>query len=188
MPKPAARSILNLFGFVLISATFACAQATTSFTAPISSGNESWESAQSLGSAKHKLIVITLDQPHRRQTCHVRTFTPDKLVCSRAFGIQRTYAREQIAAILVPGDDHLLLLGFLGAGELGASIWGTVVLAATCPACAVATGFAALYTLVGLWFNAHADGQADRTIYLSPDPHRTSELGFIQPLTLAGVN
>jgi hypothetical protein len=182
MPKLAARSILNLFGFVLISATFALAQATTSFTAPISSGNESWESAQSQGSLKHKLIVITLDQPHRRQTCHVRSFTQEKLVCARGLGSSRAYLPQQLAAIILPGDEKLRLPLFLAFnGGLGAAIWGTVALAATCPVCAAATGVAALFFFTAAGVMAYADGQPDRTIYLSQERHPTSNLSPIQP-------
>jgi hypothetical protein len=182
MPKPAARSIFNLFGFFLISATFAFAQATTSFAVPLSGGNQSWESAQSQGSLKYKLIVITLDQPHRRQTCHVRTFTPDKLVCARGLGSSRAYLPQQLAAIIIPGDEKLRLPLFLAFnGGLGAAIWGTVALAATCPVCAAATGVAAPFFFAAAGVMACADGQPDRTIYISQERHPTSNLSPIQP-------
>jgi hypothetical protein len=189
MRKPVTRSIFNLFGFALISTTFALAQATTSFTAPVSNDNQSWESAQSLGSAKHKLIVITLDQPDRRQTCHVRSFTKEKLVCARGLGSSRAYLPQQIAAIILPGDEKSRLPLFLAFnGGLGAAIWGTVALAAACPVCAAATGVAALLFFATAGAVAYADDQPDRTIYLSPDRHLTSKLGSIQLWTPAGVD
>ena len=61
-------------------------------------------------------------------------------MCARVFGGPRIYLPQQILALIIPGDDAVrirLALGF-NAG-LGAAIWGTFVLAATCPACAVGT-------------------------------------------------
>lgn len=189
MPKLATRSIFNHFGLALISATFACAQATTSFTAPISSGNESWESAQSLGSAKHKLIVITLDEPDHRQTCHVRSFTQEKLVCSRAFGASRTYQSKQVAAIILPEEDDLRIpLFVMFNGVTGLAIWGTVVLSATCPVCAAGTAIVSVIFSVFSGVNVFADGTPGRTIYLAPGQRLTGKLRPIQLQTLAGVN
>lgn len=170
MPKPVARSIINLFGIVLISATFAFAQAGTSFAVPLSGGNQSWESAQSLSSGKHKLIVITLDQPDHRQTCHVRSFTQEKLVCAHGLRPSRAYLPQQLAAIILPGDEKLRIPLFLAFnGGLGAAIWGTVALAAACPVCAAATGIAALIFFGAAGAVAYSDDQPDREIYLSPD-------------------
>ena len=87
-----------------------------------------------------------MDQPHRKQSCRVEAYTPDKLVCSRILGGERTYTTPEVLALILPGDDGLRVPMFLGfdAG-LGASIWATAVLAAACPACAAATGVAALF-------------------------------------------
>lgn len=134
------RNIAVLFAFPLVSAIFAIAQSTAEpevVTIP-ARNTLPWELARQVGSSRRKLFVVTLDQPHRRQACRVQSFTLDKLVCSRAVGRPRTYLPQQIVALLLPGDDDLrrrVLIG-LNVG-IAAAIWGTVVLAPACPACAV---------------------------------------------------
>jgi len=154
---------------------------TETFAVPISTSN-SWQVAQSANSSKDRLFVVTIDKPERRQTCHVRSFTLDKLVCSRAIGGSRTYLRQQVVALILPGDDGLKLRLVLGLnGGLGAAIWGTVVLAATCPACAVATGVAALFFFGAAGAVLIGDDQPDRLLYLAPGQQLTGKLRFVQP-------
>ena len=148
---------------------------------PISTSN-SWQVAQSVGSSKGKLFVVTLDQPQRLQTCHIRSFTLDKLVCSRAIGGPRTYLEQQVLALIIPGDEGLKLPIVLGLNSgLGAAIWGTVVLAAACPACAVATGVVALFFFGAAGAILIADDQPDRLLYLAPGQELTGKLRSVQP-------
>lgn len=146
-----------------------------------------WGVAQAVlssGSSGHKLLVVTLDRPNRRQSCRVQSFTDDKLVCSRAVGGARTYPRGQIAALILPGSDvptRWVLVGLNGG--LGTAIWATVVLAAACPACAAATAFAALVCFCFAGAVASTDDVPDRLLYLAPDRKQSHKLGYIEPFT-----
>jgi hypothetical protein len=180
MIQPAIRSIFTLFVIALFSAAIAVAQSTRSLDIPTDS-RDSWQGAQLTGPSKGKLIVVTMDQPRRRQTCYIHSFTSDKLTCSRAIGGPRTYLPRQVLALIVPGDGGLRLPMWLGFnGGLGASIWGTVVLAAACPACAVATGISALFCFGAAGVVLIADDQPDRLLYLAPEQHLSRRLGFVQ--------
>jgi hypothetical protein len=140
-----------------------------------------WQTAQAGGSPKHKLFLVTLDQPTHRQSCRVQSFTLDRIVCSRVVGGPRTYLRQQLVAIIVPGDAGLKLWPALGLNiGLGAAIWGTVVLAVTCPACAVATGIAALLFFGAAGAILIGDDQPDRLLYLAPGQQLSGKLGFVQ--------
>lgn len=167
MCQQVIRSILTFSTIALTSATTAFAQNSTTIAIPAKERNTSWSFAQSGGSSKHTILVYTLDHPDRRQTCHVQSFTVDKLVCSRAIGAPHTYLPQQIFALVLPGDEELRrwVIG-LNAG-LGASIWGTVVLAATCPVCAAATGVAALIFFGSAGATLFGDGHSDRVLYLA---------------------
>jgi hypothetical protein len=185
MSQRTIRPILTLITLTVVSATIAVAQSPTStevFTIATRLTSNDWQVAQSVGSSKGMLQVVTLDQPHRRQTCRIQSFTLDKLVCSRVLGGPRTYLPQQVAALIIPGDDGLRLRFVLGLnGALGAAIWGTVVLAATCPVCAVATGVVALALFGAAGAVLYADGQAERLIYLAPGQQLTGKLRFVQP-------
>ena len=186
MPQRTIRNILIISPLVLVSATIAFAQSPTStktVTSPVGNipASNSWQIAQQAGSSLGKLIVVTLDEPHRRQACRIKSFTVDKLVCFRAFGGARTYLPPQVAALILPGDGHLrlwLVLGF-NAG-LGAAIWGTVVFAAACPGCAVATGIAALCLFLAATDVLIADDQPDRLLYLAPGERLSRKLGYVE--------
>jgi len=181
MHQRKVRSILTLLALVFVSATVALAQSPTSFEAPVIGARYTWEAAQLVGSSNGKLFVVTLDHPDRRQTCRIRSFTPDKLVCSRSVGGPRTYLPKQVAALIVPGDDDLRVRLALGLnGGLGAAIWGTVVLAATCPVCAVATGIVALALFGAAGAVLYGDGQSNRLIYLAPGQKLSRKLGYVQ--------
>jgi hypothetical protein len=170
--------MLLLFVFVLVSRGIGLAQAPGSPEAIVTPDGNDWRTAQSAAPAKGKLIVVTRDRPGHRQSCHVQSFTSEKLVCSRVLGESRTYLREQIAAIILPGDGHLKLRLALGLnGAAGAAVWGTVVLAATCPACAVATAIAAVVILCATGAILIADDQPDRVLYLAPGQRVTGRLG-----------
>jgi len=183
MLHPIVRRMLVLFTLA-VSSTISFSQSATSLDIPVThaagAGN-TWQVALSAGSHERKLFVVTLHEPNRRQTCHIQSFTPDKLVCSRAFGSLRTFLPQQVVALILPGDNDLklrLVLGF-NAG-LGAAILGTVVLAATCPVCAGATGIAALFFFGAAGATLIGDDQPDRLIYLAPGQHLSRKLGFVQ--------
>lgn len=177
-------SIYTLISVALISATVARAQAPTVITVPTLALNagDSWQGAQLIGSArKGKLYVVTIDHPDRRQACRVQSFTREKLVCARALGGPRTYLPQQVLALIVPGDEGLRLPLWLGFnGGLGAAIWGTVVLAAACPACAAGTGIAALFFFGAAGAVAYADGQPKQLLYLAPGQRLSGKLGFVE--------
>jgi hypothetical protein len=106
----------------------------------------------------------------------------DKLICSRAIGGPRTYLSQQVLALILPGDDGLKLRLVLGLNAgLGAAIWGTIVLAAACPACAVATGIVAFCFFSAAGAILIGDDQPDRAIYLAPGQKLTGKLRFVQP-------
>jgi hypothetical protein len=181
MSQRTIRRILTLFALAMVSATIAFAQSATTPESLAISESNTWQVAQLAGSSKRKLFVVTLDQPDRRQTCRVQSFTLDKRVCSRAIGGSRTYLPQQIVALILPGDADLRLRLVLGFNVgLAAAIWGTVVLAATCPPCAVATGIVALALFGGAGALLYGDGQPDRLLYLAPGQQLSRKLGFIQ--------
>jgi hypothetical protein len=175
------RSILSLFALAVASAAVAVAQQSSTSTETLSIPDSTWQIAQSLGSAKGKLFVVTVDQPQRLQVCHIQSFTLDKLVCSRPIGSPRVYLPQQVLAVVLPGDDDLklrLVLGFNGG--LGVAIWGTVVLAAACPACAVATGIAAFFFFGAAGAVLIGDDQPNRLLYLAPGQQLSPKLGYIE--------
>jgi hypothetical protein len=175
------RHIFTLFALALVCATVTRAQSPTSTGALLVPPYNTWQVAQQVGSSKGKLFVVTLDQPNRRQTCRIQSFTRDKLVCSRALGGPRTYLPQQVVALILPGDGALKLRLMLGLnGGLGAAIWGTVVLAAACPACAVATGIAAFFCFGAAGAIGMGDDQPDRLLYLAPGQQLSGKLGFVQ--------
>jgi hypothetical protein len=178
MPKRSIRSTFILFALALVSATIALAQSSTSSEAPVPAINN-WQAAQSVGPSKGKLFVITVDQPNRWKTCSIQSFTLDKLVCSRAIGGPRTYLPQQIVALILPGNLKLRFL--LGAnGGLAVAIWGTVVLTALCPVCAVVTGIAALLLFGAAGAVLIGDDVPDRLLYLAPGQQLSSKLGYVQ--------
>ena len=189
MPLQNLRTVILLFAFTVASAATGFTQLPASTrVVTIPAGNDAnytWEFAQSFDPSKHKLYVVTLDQPTRRHTCHIQSFTNDKLVCSRAIGgFSRTYLPQQIVAILLPGDDELRRWVLLGInGGLGASIWGTVVIAAACPACAVGTGIMALWFLGAAGTTLVCGDVPDRLLYLAPGHELSSKLGYVQRVT-----
>jgi len=181
MPQRGITHIFTLFFVVaLISANIASAQSSRAPDILTVSDSHTWHYAQVLGGSKRKLYVITIDQANRRHTCRVQSFTDDKLVCARAIGTPRTYRSNQIVAILLPGDDALrfrVLLG-LKAG-LGGAIWETVVLAATCPACAVGMGIAAFVFFAAAGAIGFTDDVPDRLLYLAPGQQLSRKLGYV---------
>jgi hypothetical protein len=181
MPKQTVRRIIIVFVIAIVSATIACAQSSASPETLGSSAYDNWQIAQQVGSSKSKLIVVTLDQPNRRQTCHVKSFTQDKLVCSRAIGGRRTYLPQQIAALILPGDDDYKRRFLLWVnGAMGAAIWGTVVLAGPCPGCAVGTGIVALGLFLAAGAVCIGDDSPDSLLYMASGQQLSSKLGYVK--------
>jgi hypothetical protein len=175
------RHIFSVLAITLVSASISRAQSTTSPDDLAIPARDAWHVAQQAGPSKGKLVVVTLDQPQHRKACDIQSFTSDKLVCSRAIGGTHTYLPQQVLALILPGDDDLrlrLVMGFNGG--LAVAIWGTVVLAATCPACAVATGIVALMLFSGAGAILIGDDQPDRLLYLAPGQHLSGKLGYVQ--------
>jgi hypothetical protein len=178
--------LLTVIALALVFATVALAQSpdsTETLTVPFGrTPISTWQVAQQVGSSKGKLLIVTVDQPHRRQTCRVQSFAQDRLVCSRAIGGPRTYLPQQVLALLIPGDANLKLRLVLGLNVgIGTAIWGTVVLASICPACAAATGVAALLLFCAAGAILIGDDQPDHLLYLAPGQQLTGKLRFVQP-------
>lgn len=186
MPKPTIRSVPTFIAIALLSANITLAQSanpsgTRIITVPNTTQN-TWQAAQLAGPSKGKLFIVTVNQSHRRQTCHIQSFTPDKLVCSHVIGGPRTYRPAQIVALILPSDDGLKVRLALGLnGGVAGAIWGTVILAATCPACAVATGVVALVLVCAAGAILIGDEQPDRLLYLAPGQQLTGKLRFLHP-------
>jgi len=181
MPQRITRRTFTLLALSVVSATIVLAQSTTSLEVRHDLASGSWQAAQSFAPSTGKLIVVTVDQPQRWQTCRIHSFAVDKLVCSRAIGGPRTYLPQQVAALILPGDGDLRLRILLELnGGLGAAIWGTVVLAAACPPCAIATGIAALFFFGGAGAILIGDDQPDRLLYLAPAQHLAGKHRFLQ--------
>jgi hypothetical protein len=174
------RSVFALIAIVVVTTTMVYSQSSTSFAAPLND-HSSWQAAHLTGPSRGKLLVFTVDSPDHRQTCHIRSFTPDKLVCSRAFGGSRTYFAQEVIALILPGDEGLRLPLWIGFnGGLGASIWATVVLAAACPVCAAGTGIAALFFFSAAGATAYADGQPDKLLYLAPGRELSEKFSSVE--------
>jgi hypothetical protein len=103
-------------------------------------------------------------------------FASEQLLCKRSGGRLRSYFPEQIAALILPGHDYRKLGLPVWSAAFGAAIWGSVAFAATCPACAVATGVVTV-----LWFGIgglfmFGDHQPDRLLYVAPGQQLTGKL------------
>jgi hypothetical protein len=183
MPQRTIRRILTLLALAFVPGSIALAQSSTAPRTSVTPPRNTWEYAQSVGSSKGTLFVVTKDQPQRRQTCHMRPFNADELVCSRRIGGPRTYLRQQVVALILPGDQYPTLskvLSVIGFIDFGAAIWGSVVLAATCPACAVGTGIATLFCFGIAKLFIDGEQQPDRLLYLAPGQKLTGKLGTIK--------
>jgi hypothetical protein len=180
MPQRRYRKIFLLVG-VAVLASSALAQSPNSNLGHTKTTNNDWQIAIANASEQRKLTVVTLDQPNRKQTCKVQSFTADKLVCSH-FGHVRTYLPQQILALIIPGEEGLRIRMFIGFNAgLAAAIWGTVVLAAVCPACAAATSLAAFLCFAGAGAVAVGDGRLESLLYVAPGRQLTDKLSDIQP-------
>jgi len=55
-----------------------------------------------------RVRVVTVAEPTRRQDCHVLSFKPDELVCSRAFGRTQVFERDQVVAVMTTRKNSLV--------------------------------------------------------------------------------
>lgn len=178
-----ANTLITAAAITLASATVGRAQATTLYVPTNTDAMQTWQLAQSVGASKGKLYVVTVDKPNNRQSCRIQSFTLDKLVCSHVFGGSHTYLPQQVIALLIPGDRELKLRLVIGLnGGMAAAVWGTVVLAAACPACAVGTGIVALALFSAAGAILVGDDQPDRLLYLATGRRLSDKLGYIQHL------
>lgn len=187
MLEQSIRNILTLSALALISTASGLAQSSTApepGTIPVANNAlDDWQAAQQAAPSKGKLFVVTLDQPNRRQTCRIKSFTKDKLVCSHAIGGSQTFLPPQVLALILPGDGGLRLPLWLGFNAgLGASIWGTVVLAAACPACAVGTVIAAIFFFGAAGAVVYGDNHPERVLYRGPRPRPNTQPHDIEPM------
>lgn len=183
IPQQTLRRIFAFFALAFATGSIAFAKSSTAPVTLVTPPKNTWEYAQSVGSSKGTLFVVTKDEPNRRQTCHLQPFNTDELVCSRAIGGPRTYLRQQVVALILPGDQHpnvMTALRVFGFGEFGAAIWGSVVLAATCPACAVGAGIGAFIYFGFAERMVGDDGRPDRLLYLAPGQRLTGKLASIK--------
>jgi hypothetical protein len=174
------RNILIVIVLACLSAIVGLAESATPDEILAKTPTESWQVARSTSSSRDKILVVTVDKPSRKQSCRVQSFTDEKIVCSRAFGGSRTYLKQQVAALILPGDGALAAELFVGFNAgLGASIWATVVLAAACPICAAGTALAAFvfFDLAGL--TAFTGGEPDTLVYLAPGQKRITLHGSV---------
>ncbi|MGA1984117.1 MAG: hypothetical protein ABSG84_16835 [Acidobacteriaceae bacterium] len=171
MAHPIARTLTTILALTLLSQTLALAQDQRM---PAADPLQRWNRASWQAPSGSEILVITMARPTHRIACRVQSFTVDQLVCKRPSGKTRLYQPQDIAALITPAQRDLwpgLLLGFTGAGA--AATWGTVVLAATCIPCAVATGVAAgfLYLAGGVALIGALAGpseQPEALLYLAP--------------------
>jgi hypothetical protein len=172
MRHPTNRNLLQVLAFVVASASVAYGQNVSNVEiGAVKLSNNDWKHAEDITPIKSKRYVVTTDQPDRKQSCRVQSFTDEALVCSRANGRSRTYKRERVAALIIPGTKGESLAMFFGANAgLGASIWGTIVLAATCPVCAAGTAIAAVIFLgvAGVSVIADDANAPEKLLYLAP--------------------
>ncbi|HUB53007.1 MAG TPA: hypothetical protein VL986_12705 [Terracidiphilus sp.] len=181
MKHRAIRNFLSLFSIICATATVALGQSSSAIETGTIDQSQSWQGALSGVAANHKVFVVTIDKPDRKQKCRIESFDQDKLICSRAIGSPRTYLAKQVIALILPGDGGLRVPLWIGLnGGLGAAIWGTVVLAAACPACAVGTGIAALFFFAFAGAVAFTDDVPNRLLYLAPGNELSEKLGYVQ--------
>jgi len=183
MSHPINRNLLQVLAFVVASASVAYGQNVSNVEIAATNSSNDWKHAEDITPIKSKRYVVTTDQPDRKQSCRVQSFTDDELVCSRANGRSRTYKREQIVALIIPGTKSETLSFFLGFNAgLGASIWGTVALVATCPVCAAGTALAAFifFELAGVTAMSDDASAPDKLLYLAPDQVLSDEFRSVE--------
>jgi hypothetical protein len=174
MAHPIARTLITALALALaltlLSQSLALAQnQTTTVYLPAGGTFHTWNDASAHTPYGRKIFVVTVAQPTHRETCRIQSFTVDRLVCQGPFGRTRIHKPQDVAALILPGEFDLklrLLLGFDGASA--AAAWGTLVLAATCIPCAVATGVVALFFFGASGAILIGDDQPDALLYLAP--------------------
>lgn len=164
------RALTSILALTLLSLPFAQGEDQVTFPHALAAESfHTWDVARLRAPSGRSVFVVTMARPTHRVACRVTSFTRDQLACKVPFGATRIYKPQEVAALILPGDDDLrlrLVLGFNTA--LAAAIWGTLVLAPTCPPCAVATGIAALFFFGAAGAVLIGDDQPDSLLYLAP--------------------
>ena len=130
-----------------------------------------WELAGLRLSLGQTIEVVTIKHPDRRQRCVVNSVNANEIVCTH-HGDTIVYQAQDVMALIKPGNHpHVLLwfAGVLAAG--GAATWGTIVLTAVCPVCAVGTAVVALglYVMAPMTGMLADDGDyPEELLYLAP--------------------
>jgi hypothetical protein len=174
-------ALTTVLALTLLSPTFVLGQdQPTPPHPPMADPLQRWDYASLRAPSGRKIVVVTMSHPTHRIACRVRSFTVDQLACKRPFGKSRIYKPQEVAALIIPCDEDLrlrLVLGFNSA--LAAAIWGTVVLAPTCPPCAVGTGIAAFLFFSAAGATLIGDDQPDSLLYLAPGQTLNKKLGYV---------
>ena len=175
-------ALTTVLALTFLSQTLTLAQdQPTPSHPPMAGPLQRWDYASLRAPSRRKIVVVTMAQPTHRIACRVRSFTADQLVCKCPFGKTRIYKPQEVAALIIPGDDDLKLRLVLGLnGALGAAIWGTVVLAPTCIPCAVGTGIAAFFFFGTAGGVLIGDDQPDSLLYLAPGQTLNKKLGYVK--------
>ncbi len=174
MTRSTVYRIMILAGLAAGLAAMGRAQAGNSVEVPVRGDSadgpvtNEWQIAQRAGTSYRRLFVVTVDQPKRRQSCRVQSFTAEKLVCSRSKGRNKIYLPQEVSALIVPGSGGDRMWFFIGfSAEVGATIWGVAVLVAGCPGCAVAAGIAGFSWFGLAWLMGRPERRPEKLLYLA---------------------
>jgi hypothetical protein len=123
-----------------------------------------------------KVFVVTVAQPSRGQSCRVRAFEADRIVCRRSFGGKPViFRRSEVEAVIEQGGDQHWAAAFGICAGIGVAmiVAGAVLSFVAAPAVIV------LGSLVLLTSPAYAIGanpSADELLYLQPGQRLTVSL------------
>ena len=80
MRHPINRNLLQALAFVVASASVAYGQNVSTVEIAVTNSSNDWKRIEDLTPIKSKRYVVTIDQPERKQSCRVQSFTDDELV------------------------------------------------------------------------------------------------------------
>lgn len=114
--------------------------------------------------------VVTAAEPTKRQDCHVQSFKPDELVCSRSFGRTVVFPKDQVVAVMTTRKNSLVTFltnpptWFGAIAFTGAVFLGPISMLAAIPIIVVASG-----TLVGSALDASdRENEEPHLLYQAP--------------------
>ncbi len=173
MTQQTLRRILTLATLTLLSATIALAQTAAPPAHPElpSLSNNNWSYAKDRGVPERTLFVITTARSTHRINCRARTFTDDQLTCKGPFGRTRTYKAQDIAALILSGEDtairHIMVVvAVISACAIAGAVFLNPVARFGSFLLGLAGGAAFLILEPGLAMAA--DDQPDELLYLAP--------------------